>query len=168
MPARIAGKSSNSRTPRPTINAVRHTEAWRETAATVATLVGRLQRGKELLDALPADHADREDYQELYSELVLRLWDAMRDCYCRYALVRVAIGPMANDLWLSLMPSAETLEPLGLQGWYEWVRGRLVWPGWITDAERELVVRDIPVQGFREKDVLSRGLSDWYAAPPFD
>lgn len=157
---------SRRRDPAESIDVVRHRYGLVDASATVRELVARLEQGKIILTGMSADNENRDEAERLWMDIVLRLHQALRDCYARFALLRIAIGnDAALALWDDLLPTADALADIGIPDQIAYWKGRTDRPEWLTHQEAQFVTKSLwPPNG---TDPIDRGLLDLISEPPF-
>jgi len=145
-----------------------HKAAFRTSATDVTELIARLRRGRDLLAAMDGASAYRAEAETLWKTVILDLYLALRDAYAHYALIRTMSDDedVAIALWHATMPNVDDLTKLGVKPLFEYYRGRLEPPMWVTDTERRLigVLTWPPVPG---EDIYDTGVRREFDEPPF-
>lgn len=168
MPRMTTGKTMQPpKRATPTIDVVRHADGLREAAEQVRDLVERLTQGMTVLREMPQDAPERAEGEHLWSDLVVRVYVSLRDCYARFALLRIAMGnEAALALWDECLPTADALQSVGIPNMIAYWKGRTTRPEWMTHEEAHFVT--FSMWPPKDTDPINRGLLDLIEPPPFD
>lgn len=162
---RIAGTPLK---PPPSARTLEHVAGFERAAEETTAIVSRLRKGREILSQLGPDSPGRPRAAELWASLVMSLYIALRDAYGRFALLRQMGDEVeAISTWNRLMPNTDDFGKLGVRALFDYYRGRLDPPIWITNNECRLVGNLLwpPRPG---EDVFDSGVADMLEEVPFD